>query len=205
MRTSYKGGVRTDSRRIDKAISFSSLFSHHHTFIDMSATEHYVSANKAFQTSRGSGEQLPMPPSKKVAIVTCMDARIVPAEALGVKEGEAHVIRNAGGRAPEALRSLIISQQLLGTQEIILVQHSDCGMLTFKTEDARQIVSKNLNLSSSGKGATTLNQLDFLDFPNLEDNVKADVEYLKSNELIKSDKITGWVYDVKTGALSQIA
>ncbi|UZJ52823.1 hypothetical protein CBS101457_002143 [Exobasidium rhododendri] len=171
----------------------------------MSATQSYVEANKAFQTSRGPGEQLPMPPSKKIAIVTCMDARIIPAEAFGVKEGEAHVIRNAGGRASDALRSLIISQQLLGTQEIVLIQHTDCGMLTFTTPQARELVTKNLNLSSDGKGATTLNQLDFLDFPKVENNVKADVEFLKSNELIKTEKITGWVYDVKTGALSQIA
>ena len=135
------------------------------------------------------------------------------------------MIRNAGGRAPEALRSLIISQQLLGTQEILVIQHSDCGMLTFTTDQARSLVAKNLNLSSSGKAASTLNQLDFLDFANLEENVKADVEFLKSNELIKvrwvcaganersnrtllpsqSDKVTGWIYDVKTGALSQVA
>lgn len=114
-----------------------------------------------------------------------MDARIIPETAFGVKEGEAHVIRNAGGRAPEALRSLIISQQLLGTQEIFVVQHTDCGMLTFTTDQARGLVSKNLNLSSSGPASSTLSSLDFLDFPDLEKNVKEDVDFLKSNELVK--------------------
>lgn len=126
-----------------------------------------------------------MPPSKKVAIVTCMDARIVPEIAFGIKEGEAHVIRNAGGRAPEALRSLIISQQLLGTEEVILIQHSDCGMLTFTSDQAKQLVGNNLNLSSGSKAHSTLNSLDFLDFSDLESNVKADVDFIKSNELIK--------------------
>lgn len=126
-----------------------------------------------------------MPPSKKVAIVTCMDARIVPEIAFGIKEGEAHVIRNAGGRAPEALRSLIISQQLLGTEEVILIQHSDCGMLTFTSDQAKQLVGNNLNLSSGSKAHSTLNSLDFLDFSDLKSNVKADVDFIKSNELIK--------------------
>jgi carbonic anhydrase len=76
---------------------------------------------------------MPMPPAKRIAIVTCMDARIIPETAFGVKEGEAHVIRNAGGRAPEALRSLIISQQLLGTQEIALIQHTDCRSLLYSS------------------------------------------------------------------------
>lgn len=150
----------------------------------MSATQHYVEQNKAYSSTR-TAEQLPMPPSKKIAIVTCMDARIIPETAFGVKEGEAHVIRNAGGRAPEALRSLIISQQLLGTQEIFVVQHTDCGMLTFTTDQARGLVSKNLNLSSSGPASSTLSSLDFLDFPDLEKNVKEDVDFLKSNELVK--------------------
>jgi carbonic anhydrase len=192
----------------------------------MSATQHYVDSNKQYASTRSTG-QLPMPPSKKVAILTCMDARILPEAALGLSEGEAHVIRNAGGRAPEALRSLIISQQLLGTQEILLIQHTDCGMLTFTTEQARDLVGKNLNLDAKSKAHLTLTSLDFLDFPDLEKNVKEDVQYLKSNELIKvgdpfqsragidqgltlisfpqSDKITGWVYDVKSGALSQVA
>lgn len=126
-----------------------------------------------------------MPPSKKVAILTCMDARILPETVLGLGEGEAHVIRNAGGRAPEALRSLLISQQLLGTQEILVIQHTDCGMLTFTTEQAKSLIGKNLNLSADSKAHSTLTSLDFLDFPNLEKNVEEDVEYLKSNELIK--------------------
>lgn len=148
--------------------------------------------------------------------------------ALGIREGEAHVIRNAGGRAPEALRSLIISQQLLNTEEILVIQHSDCGMLTFTSEQARGLIAQQLNLDANSAGAKTLNQLDFLDFPELEKNVKSDVDFLKNNELIKvcktyegaaliseadaepfltiqGHKVTGYIYDVKTGSISQVA
>lgn len=141
------------------------------------------------------------------------------------------MIRNAGGRAPEALRSLLISQQLLNTQEILVIQHTDCGMLTFTADQARQLVANNLALEPGSQAAKTLNELQFLEFANLEANVKADVEFLKKNELIKvrlfvrrrllrtyvcadpldipfflqSEKLTGYIYDVKTGALTQVA
>lgn len=122
-----------------------------------------------------------------------MDARIIPSEQLGIKEGDSHVIRNAGGRTPDALRSLIISQQLLGTQEIVVIQHTDCGMVTFKSKDAIEITKKNLNLSSH----PALDTLDFLEFPEVEENVRKDVEWLKNNELIKSEKVSGWVVSKK--------
>lgn len=104
---------------------------------------------------------------------------------LGLKEGESHVIRNAGGRAPEAIRSLVISQQLLGTKEILVIQHTDCGMLTFTTEQARNLVTTNLSLQSGSTSKNYIDNLNFLDFSNLEANIKSDVDFLKSNELIR--------------------
>ncbi|TKY87909.1 hypothetical protein EX895_003005 [Sporisorium graminicola] len=170
----------------------------------MSNAKQIQEANADFVSSRTTG-QLPLPPARKLAIVTCMDARIVPYQALGIKEGDSHVIRNAGGRAPEALRSLIISQQLLATTEIVLIQHTDCGMLTFTTEQARGLVSKNLNLEPSSQAHKYIQSLDFLDFPDLEKNVKEDVEFLRSNELIANKTISGFVYDVGLGKLKKVA
>ncbi|PWN37049.1 putative carbonic anhydrase [Meira miltonrushii] len=170
----------------------------------MTATANYLAANKAFSASRPAN-QLPLPPSKQVLVLTCMDARILPEAALGLKEGEAHVVRNAGGRAPEALRSIVISQQLLATKEILVIQHTDCGMVTFTTDQARGLIAKNLNLSADSTGRKTLDQLEFLEFPEVENNVKADVEFLKKSELVDTNNITGYVYDVKSGALKQVA
>ncbi|KAF9110886.1 hypothetical protein BGX27_005754 [Mortierella sp. AM989] len=153
-------------------------------------------ANQAYVQSWTKG-QLPLPPARKVAIVTCMDARILPASAFGLKEGDAHVIRNAGGRTPEALRSLIISEQLLGTDTIIVAQHTDCGMLTFENEDIHAIIHKNLGADAS--------HIDFLPFPKLEQNVRDDVAFLRNNPLIpKSVNIYGYVFDVATGRLVPI-
>ncbi|KAE8210210.1 hypothetical protein CF327_g5898 [Tilletia walkeri] len=137
--------------------------------------------------------QLPLPPSRKAAVLLCMDARVL-GTALGFKEGEAHVIRNAGARAPDAIRSLIISQQLLGTNEIVVVGHTDCGMETFTTEQARGLVAKQLSLEPSSEGSKFVNNLEFQEFPKVHANVVSDVTFLKSHELIKKDtKITGWV------------
>lgn len=130
-----------------------------------------------------------------------MDARIIPAEAFGINIGDAHVVRNAGGSAKEALRSILISQQLLGTQEIILVKHTGCGMLTFTNEDAHSIVSQNLGATAAAEIAT----LDFLPFGNLEQAVREDVEFLKKQSAVpKNVHISGWVYEVETGKVRQV-
>jgi len=132
-----------------------------------------------------------------------MDARIDPAAAYGIDLGDAHVIRNAGGNAKDALRSLVISQQLLGTQEILLIKHTGCGMLIFDTPVATDLVKKNL-------GDEAVNDLkvfgsDFQTFPDLETAVKSDVELLKDSRLIpESVKISGWVYEVETGKVKSI-
>ncbi|KAG0351689.1 hypothetical protein BG005_008820 [Podila minutissima] len=159
----------------------------------MSVVEEIRVANQAYVNSRTKG-QLPLPPARKVAIVTCMDARILPASTFGLQEGDAHVIRNAGGRTPEALRSLVISEQLLGTNTIIVAQHTDCGMLTFENRDIHAVIHKNLGQDAS--------HVDFLPFPQLEQNLRNDVQFLRTHPLIpKSVNIYGFVFDVATGRL----
>jgi carbonic anhydrase len=132
-----------------------------------------------------------------------MDARIDPASAYGIPLGDAHIIRNAGASARDALRSLVISEQLLGTEEILLVKHTGCGMLTFKNEDAVEIVRKNLGEEATTELAAFKD--DFLPFPELEDAVKEDVEFLKASKLIP-EKVTvsGWVYEVETGKVRSV-
>ncbi|KAI9663277.1 MAG: hypothetical protein M1821_008325 [Bathelium mastoideum] len=144
---------------------------------------------------------LPLPPAKKYLVVTCMDARIDPASAFGIKLGDAHVIRNAGGSAKEALRSVVISEQLLGTSEILLVKHSDCGMLTFNNEDAKTLVEQRL-----GAGAREeLQHLDFLPFADLDQAVKDDVAFLRTSKSVPDHvAISGWVYDVGSGRVRQV-
>jgi len=126
-----------------------------------------------------------------------MDARIDPAAAFGISLGDAHVIRNAGGNAKDALRSILISQHLLGTREIVLVKHTGCGMLTFSNDDAKAAVQ--------GNGGKIDEAFDFQPFPELEAAVKRDVEFLTGHEgLPKGVSVSGWVYDVTTGKVARI-
>lgn len=117
----------------------------------------------------------------------------MPSRQFGVKLGETHIIRNAGGRTPDAFRSLVISQQMLATEEIIVIQHTNCGMLTFTDEQARSRIQTQLELGDDSKGAQELKQLEFLPFSDLEENVRRDVQFLKDSELIKTDKVSGFV------------
>ncbi|CAI4219547.1 unnamed protein product [Parascedosporium putredinis] len=135
-----------------------------------------VEANGAYASNFPHGD-LALPPAKKYLILTCMDARIDPAAALGISLGDAHVVRNAGASAREALRSIVISQQLLGTREVFVIKHTDCGMLTFTGDVARGIVGTNLGAEAAAEVAG----LDF-EFPHLEDEVKKDVEWLRGRK-----------------------
>ncbi|EJD04213.1 carbonic anhydrase [Fomitiporia mediterranea MF3/22] len=166
----------------------------------MSAYKEFIPANEKYTADFADKGGLPLPPGKKLTIVTCMDARLDPAAHLGIKEGDAHVIRNAGGVAKEALRSIIISQQLLGTREIALFHHTDCGMLTFKNEDLRNSLKEKYPSVTK-----EIESIDFFPFPQLERSVKDDIEFLKQHPLVLDETtITGWIYDVKTGKVSII-
>jgi carbonic anhydrase len=156
-----------------------------------------VEANRHFADALGQVEKPALPPKRKVAIVTCMDARIVPARIFGLEEGDAHVIRNAGGRTPEALRSLVISERLLGTEAVMVVQHTDCGMLTFTNDDLHAKVKEDLGADAS--------DIDFLPFGDLEHNVQEDVDFLKRSPLIPDDiEVRGFVYDVGTRRVHEV-
>jgi carbonic anhydrase len=162
----------------------------------MSRSDELLEANAEYARSFNLGD-LPIPPAKKLAIVTCMDARIDPGKAFGLKEGDAHIIRNAGGRAREALRSLIISQRLLGTNEIAVIHHTDCGMVRFTNEDLQAKVQEELGADASG--------IDFLPFTDIEESVREDVAYLLSSPLVPAEVvIRGFVYDVQSGRLNEV-
>ncbi len=163
----------------------------------MAVVQEFLKANETYAANFQKGD-LAMPPSRHVAVVTCMDARIDPARALGLEEGDAHVIRNAGGRAADALRSLVISEQLLGTTSIVVIHHTDCGMLTFSNEDLHTKVKQELHADASN--------IDFLPFKDLEQSVRDDVAFLRNSPLIpQSIDITGFIYDVKSGKLLPVS
>ncbi|MGI8873411.1 MAG: beta-class carbonic anhydrase [Egibacteraceae bacterium] len=159
----------------------------------MTATETLLDHNRQYAATFDQGDK-PMPPARGVAVVTCMDARLHPETFLGLDVGDAHVIRNAGGRvSDDALRSLIISSHLLGTREYLVVHHTDCGMLTFSNDDLR---------SKLGPDAS---DIDFLPFGDLEGSVRDDMERIRQSPLIPDHiAVTGYVYDVDTGALTAV-
>src|SRR5438132_2323588 len=160
----------------------------------MSVVDEFRKANDAYASSFQKGD-LPMPPARHVAVLTCMDARLQPSHFLGLELGDAHVIRNAGGRASEdAIRSLVISEQLLGTNTVVVIHHTDCGMLTFSNDDLRTKVKQELQADAD--------HIDFLPFKDLEQSVRDDVATLKASPLIpKNVDISGFIYDVKSGRL----
>lgn len=143
------------------------------------------------------GGSLPMPPAKRVAVLACMDARINPYGLLGLSEGDAHVIRNAGGVVTEdAIRSLAISQRLLGTEEIILIHHSDCGMLTFKDDEFRREIQRDTGIRPGWAAEA---------FDDPDEDVRQSIARLKVSAFIPhKEHIRGFVYDVKTGRLNEV-
>ncbi len=161
----------------------------------MSEVSTFLKANERYAASFAKGH-LPMPPARRVAVVACMDARLDPARVLGLEEGDAHVVRNAGGRAADAVRSLVISQQLLGTREVVVIHHTDCGMLTFTDAQLRQKVRDELGVETDTA---------FLSFTDVEQSVRDDVAAIRASRLLlRGIPVTGFVYDVKTGRLRQV-
>ncbi len=164
--------------------------------LPMSILDELVAANTRYAGARPA-RTLPMPPRRAVAIVTCMDARLDPARILGLEEGDAHVIRNAGGRAVESVRSLVISQRLLGTRAIALIHHTDCGMLTFSNADLQARVRRELGQDVGG--------IDFLPFQDLRASVQEDVRLLAASPLLEpGTPIRGYIYDVHSGRLEEV-
>ena len=175
-----------------------------------------LKANKNYAASFGKKSELPMPPGRHFAILTCMDARLDPAKFAGFSEGDAHVIRNAGGRATEdAIRSLVISYKLLGTKEWFVVHHVDCGMLSFTNDVLRDLLSKSLepavleqgkwmDVGKSG-GTHEGDYIEWLPYSNLADSVVADVTRLRNHPLTPAViPIYGYIFDVKTGQLVEV-
>ena len=143
------------------------------------------------------GGELPLPPAKRVAIVACMDARLNPYGLLGLREGDAHVIRNAGGViTDDEIRSLAISQRLLGTEEIMLIHHTDCGMLTFSDDEFRRQVEDETGIKPDWPAEA---------FDDLERDVRQSIARIKTSPFIpKKDQIRGFVYEVETGRLREV-
>ena len=160
----------------------------------MPVTDEIRSANERYSQGFSKGD-LPMPPGRQFAVVTCMDARIDPARALGLEEGDAHVIRNAGGIvSDDALRSLVISHHLLGTQEALVIGHSDCGMLTFTDDELR------------GRLEPHADDVEFHAFADVDERVRESVKRIEESPLLpESFTATGFVYDVHSGRLDEVA
>ena len=161
----------------------------------MSATDELLSNNDAYAANFDKSE-LPLPPAKRVAIVACMDARLSPYAALGLKEGEAHIIRNAGGVVTaDQIRSLAISQRLLGTEEIILIHHTDCGMLTFTDDAFRRAIQLETGIKPEWAAEA---------FPDIDEDVRQSVARIRASPFIPHKNVRGFVYQVEDGRLREV-
>ena len=162
----------------------------------MSHTDELLANNEAYAASFDKGD-LPLPPGAKVAVVACMDARLNVYGALGLKEGDAHVIRNAGGVVTDdEIRSLAISQRLLGTEEIILIHHTDCGMLTFTDDDFKQSIQADTGIKPEWAAEA---------FSDLDTDVRQSIARIKASPFIpRKDSVRGFIYEVETGKLREV-
>ena len=163
----------------------------------MSSTDDLLANNAAYVDSFDKGD-LPLPPATKTAVVACMDARLNVYGALGLTEGDAHVIRNAGGVVTDdAIRSLAISQRLLGTEEIILIHHTGCGMLTFTDDDFKRSIEEDTGIRPEWAAEA---------FPDLDADVRQSIARIKASPFIpRKDAIRGFVYEVETGRLREVS
>jgi carbonic anhydrase len=162
----------------------------------MSTTDELLRNNERYANSFDKGD-LPMPPAKQIAIVTCMDARLSPYVMLGLSEGDAHVIRNAGGViTDDEIRSLMISQRLLGTREVMLIHHTDCGMLTFSDEELREQIQQEVGIKPHFPLET---------FADLEEDVRQSIKRIEASPFIPhKDSVRGFIYEVENGRLREV-
>jgi carbonic anhydrase len=176
-----------------------------------------LAANASYAADFGDKADLPMPPGRHFAILTCMDARLDPAKYAGLAEGDAHVIRNAGGRASDdAIRSLVIPYKLLGTREWFVIHHSDCGMETFTDDIMRGLLASSLKTATvdasgwhdagEGPGSSEGNYIDWLTISDQEKSVVENVLRIRHHPLVPDDiPVYGYIFDVKTGKLVEVA
>jgi carbonic anhydrase len=161
----------------------------------MSTTDELLANAESYAASFTKGD-LPLPPARKIAVLACMDARLNPYGLLGLQEGDAHVIRNAGGVVTDdEIRSLAISQRLLGTEEIILIHHTDCGMLTFTDDEFKRSVQDDVGIKPEWAAEA---------FPDLDEDVRQSIARIKSSPFIPRKNVRGFVYDVHSGALREV-
>jgi carbonic anhydrase len=162
----------------------------------MSNTDDFLANNEQYAASFDKSD-LAVPPARKTAVIACMDARLNVYALLGLQEGDAHVIRNAGGVVTDdAIRSLAISQRLLGTEEIVLIHHTDCGMLTFTDDEFRRSIQDDTGVKPSWAAET---------FPDLDEDVRQSIARIKASPFIPRKNVRGFVYDVETGGLREVS
>jgi carbonic anhydrase len=163
----------------------------------VSTTDDLLAHNESYVASFEKGD-LPLPPARKAAVIACMDARLNVYGMLGLTEGDAHIIRNAGGVVTDdAIRSLAISQRLLGTEEIILIHHTGCGMLTFTDDDFRSAIEKDTGIKPAWAAEA---------FPDLDADVRQSIARIKASPFIPhTDAVRGFVYEVETGRLREVS
>jgi carbonic anhydrase len=182
----------------------------------MSVLDEVLSANEQYAASFGAKGELALPPARGFAILTCMDARLDPAKYAGLSEGDAHVIRNAGGRASDdAIRSLVISHKLLGTREWFVIHHTECGMEFFTNDVMNELLGQSLETAElgpdgfhdvgAGPGSAEGKSIDWLTISDREQSVVEDVARIRAHPLVeRTIPIYGYVYDVKTGKLMEV-
>lgn len=175
-----------------------------------------LEANQRYSAEFGDKSRLALPPARRFAILTCMDARLDPAKYAGLAEGDAHVIRNAGGRASDdAIRSLVISHKLLGTREWFVIHHTDCGMQFFTNEVIRKLLANSLETAKltdhgfvdvgKGPGSHAGDFIEWLTIQNQEQSVRDDVQRIRQHPLVPADiAIYGYIYNVQTGKLVEV-
>ena len=163
----------------------------------MSSTDDVLANNEAYAASFDKAD-LPLPPARKLAVVACMDARVNVYGALGLQEGEAHVIRNAGGViSDDVIRSLAISQRLLGTEEIVLIHHTDCGMLTFTDDEFKAAIEKDTGIRPGWAAEA---------FPDLDGDVRQSIARIKASPFVPNkDAVRGFVYEIESGRLREVS